>query len=675
MQPTTNIIDDKYEILSAIGAGGMGLVYKAYQHQLDRLVAIKMLNVRFVEDESRLRFEREAVTLNNLKHRNIINFYGYGVHEDAPYLVTEYLEGRSLEARVRSDGPLSLVDCLRICQQICEALHCAHANDVVHRDLKPSNIMLNESLQETQVKLIDFGLVKLMPVGGKEAQQLTDVGQTVGSVLFMSTEQCLAEPTDQRSDIYSLGCLMHYCLTGNPPFYAEQSVMVMMEHVNSPPPTLSSVCPMTAFPEAVQRIISKAMEKKPADRYQTVRAMSLDIIALLADLSTGSIPNVAAIAQSANATTGSASSSSNQTALAKNKRGHTASIIAIVFGIIVTGTIAGFWRYGMPAADHTDNYSQTSAQLFHMANSEKSLSLSPARKEAVLQMFTRAVELNKKDHLLGPSDQLIALESVGRLEYDKKREDRFLSYLDQALSLHEKYRLPFNEDGLSLLGAAPAALLDTGAPHRREWANRLRATVRSINHDKKVKGTLEMVTAPLIGLYLSLSDKTTAHEISQLLGPDAVAPLSLYHRARLALAEGDPDRALVITRSLLSYTTRGDWMIYGHILISQVEVAFLHIPEAERLHRDWLTLNHYQSDTTMEAMYGVLNHTYNKQYELAEADFKTMLPNLKAGNYTAIGMDVYLPAYEKLLLAAGREQQAREVHALIEQITTTASKL
>lgn len=275
-----NVIDEKYELLAQIGSGGMGTVYRAKQHPFEREVALKMLAGNLPEDaESLVRFEREALAISKLKHKNIVMFYGYGAYRGAPYMVMEYIHGHSLQYALRSNEPLDPQYAMRVIEQIAEGLSCAHANGLVHRDLKPNNVMIVEDDTGLTVKIIDFGLARLLPSFGAEVQKLTEAGSAVGSVLYMSPEQCTGLTTDARSDIYALGCIMHHCLTGAPPFDGDHSVVVMQHHISHPLPRINTMVP--GISDKLQAIVDRATAKDSDSRYQSADEMLRDVRAYL----------------------------------------------------------------------------------------------------------------------------------------------------------------------------------------------------------------------------------------------------------------------------------------------------------------------------------------------------------------------------------------------------------
>lgn len=278
------IIDGKYELICSLGRGGFGSIFRAKHLQLDREVAIKLLNPEVLQEADGLgRFEREAKTISTLKHKNVVSFYGYGVWNGSPYMVMEYIEGQSLEARIQSDGALDQALAARIILQICEALDSAHSHGIVHRDLKPSNIMLESGPDGKElVRIIDFGLAKLMPGYGLPAQKLTEAGFAIGTCHYMSPEQCTGVSVDHRADIYSTGCILYHALTGHPPFEADEGVAVMFMHLNQPATPVSELFPDSdSRLKTLSAIVDRAMHKEPEMRYQSASEMSSDLQAYL----------------------------------------------------------------------------------------------------------------------------------------------------------------------------------------------------------------------------------------------------------------------------------------------------------------------------------------------------------------------------------------------------------
>jgi len=268
----------KYQLLEKLGRGGMAEVYKGYQESLDRYVAIKLMHAFLVtEQDFLLRFKREAKAMASLRHPNIVAIYDFDVYrDDIYYLVMEYVSGGTLKQKLENLGAageaLPLEQAVQIALQVAEALDYAHGRGMVHRDVKPANIMLNE---DGRAILTDFGIVKL--VGG-QTMAYTATGALIGTPSYMSPEQALGKPGDERVDIYALGVLLFQMTTGQLPYSADTPLAVIMQHVNTPIPEPARFNPNV--PPALQDIILRAMAKEPDDRYQTARDMAADLRAL-----------------------------------------------------------------------------------------------------------------------------------------------------------------------------------------------------------------------------------------------------------------------------------------------------------------------------------------------------------------------------------------------------------
>lgn len=276
------MIMDKYKILELCGKGGMGKVYLAEDiSKKNSFVAVKMLHAQLSEDKvSVKRFQQEASAAADLKHPNLIQQHDYGmVDGKQPFLVMEYLQGESLAELLRREGPLNPVRCLRIFSQVMDGLHYAHQKGVVHRDIKPSNILLLDDSNggEEVVKVLDFGLAKLMPWSGKESQHLTKTGEVFGSPIYMSPEQCMGKPLEPSSDIYSLGITVFESLTGRPPFKGQNVVQTASKHLSDPPPTFESFCPELNLPLNLQSVVFKALEKEVSHRYHSMQQFKEDL--------------------------------------------------------------------------------------------------------------------------------------------------------------------------------------------------------------------------------------------------------------------------------------------------------------------------------------------------------------------------------------------------------------
>jgi serine/threonine protein kinase len=266
-------VAEKYEVLSEVGHGGMSIVYKARHELMDRIVAIKMLQAALVNDQTSIkRFQQEAQAASCLTHPNVIAVHDYGLAPSGqPYLVMDFLQGESLADVIKKDNHVEAVRAANIFIQACDALEHAHQKGVLHRDLKSGNIMLTEfEGHEDVVKVVDFGIAKLMPNSGKQIQNLTQTGEIFGSPIYMSPEQCLGQPLDARSDIYSMGTMLYEALTGMPPLMGDTIIDTMQMHVSTKPQPFNVTRPDLKIPPELERICFRAVEKKQEDRFPSM---------------------------------------------------------------------------------------------------------------------------------------------------------------------------------------------------------------------------------------------------------------------------------------------------------------------------------------------------------------------------------------------------------------------
>jgi serine/threonine-protein kinase len=263
----------RYEILTELGRGAMGVVYKARDPRINRVVAVKTISLAGQSPEEqreyRERFFREAEAAGRLSHPGIVTIFDVGEEPEtqAPYIVMEYVGGESLDKLLsRNDHKLSLDTALQLTQELAEALDCAHAQGVVHRDLKPANILLTE---DGHAKIADFGVAKL------NLANHTLAGRALGTPAYMSPEQVNGEPVDGRSDLFSLGVVLYTVLTGYRPFQGNSAITVSFKVVNRDP--VPATILDSDLPQGLDSIIQRAMAKDPADRYQRGKEMVLDI--------------------------------------------------------------------------------------------------------------------------------------------------------------------------------------------------------------------------------------------------------------------------------------------------------------------------------------------------------------------------------------------------------------
>ncbi len=257
-----------------LGRGGMGIVYRCYDRKLNKDVAVKVIGYDF-SDDAILRFHKEAKTLAKLHHRNILGVSDFDYADDDKFFLSmDLLPGRSLADLIEQEKLPPFEDALEIFIQICAGLAHAHSKGILHRDIKPSNVFVARYKAGTlQVVITDFGIAKLLD----EDQAMTAAGVSMGSPPYMSPEQCDGKPTDARSDLYSLGCLMFEALAGSRPFLGETVPHLLMQHISEQPPKLRERAPDYNFPEEMDRIISKCLAKNPDERYANAKLLSADL--------------------------------------------------------------------------------------------------------------------------------------------------------------------------------------------------------------------------------------------------------------------------------------------------------------------------------------------------------------------------------------------------------------
>lgn len=268
------IIDERYRISEVLGFGSYSVVYKGADLQSNRPVAVKILHAHLaLIKESAGRFHREAEACSRLKHPNIATVYAHGITDyGQPYLAMEYVTGTSLGAELDRLRKLPAERVVGIARQICAGLNAAHGQGIVHRDIKPANIHL---AHDNVVKILDFGLVKVISGEESALNSLTAEGSTIGTPCYMSPEQCQGEAIDGRSDIYSLGCLMFELLSGRRLFDGATVVDVLLNHINTKPDFQPLVD--ANVPKSIITIIDRAVQKDPKARFRSAREMGYQL--------------------------------------------------------------------------------------------------------------------------------------------------------------------------------------------------------------------------------------------------------------------------------------------------------------------------------------------------------------------------------------------------------------
>src|SRR5829696_2108222 len=271
-----NLIDERYKLRALLGSGGMAEVYLAHDEVLGRDVALKLLKDQYAENEELVeRFKREARSAASLSHPHIVPIFDWGETGDGRYYIAmEYLSGGTLKDRISSKGPLPARTAAAVALQIAKALRAAHERGVIHRDIKPRNILITDS---GHVKVTDFGIARAV-----EATTISDLGDILGSVKYMSPEQAAGEPVREASDLYSLGVVLYEMLTGGVPFEASSSEEVSAKHAAEPPPHPREVNPKV--PEGMDALVMRLLATDPDDRYGSAGQLAKDLRRVRDDL-------------------------------------------------------------------------------------------------------------------------------------------------------------------------------------------------------------------------------------------------------------------------------------------------------------------------------------------------------------------------------------------------------
>ena len=267
------LIAGRYELEELVGTGGMSSVYRAHDRLLERDVALKVLHEQFTADTDYVeRFRREARSVAQLSHPNIVTVIDRGEQDDRQYIVFEYVAGENLKSLVEREGPLPEDEAVRLTLQIARALGFAHEHGLVHRDVKPQNVLLNG---DGQAKVTDFGIARSLDVKGG----LTQTGTVMGTSDYIAPEQARGSRVDAQSDIYSLGVVLYELLTGEVPFPADNFVAVAMRHINEPPPSVRERRPDVS--PRLDAAIRRAMAKEPRDRFASMDELCAELSACL----------------------------------------------------------------------------------------------------------------------------------------------------------------------------------------------------------------------------------------------------------------------------------------------------------------------------------------------------------------------------------------------------------
>ncbi|MGN6108227.1 MAG: serine/threonine-protein kinase, partial [Kofleriaceae bacterium] len=286
-----SLVDGRYTVLAPMASGSMGAVYKAERVPVGKTVAIKFLHASFANDSEFLaRFERETRVMSKLAHPNCVSVVDFGVWNGSPYLVMEYVGGRTLRTMLDDDGPIAPARALGLARQIAAGLAHAHAQGITHRDVKPANLMISEEIGTGEhVRILDFGLARLRGAVGRDATQINVV---VGTPNYMAPEQTIGGGIiDARTDVYACGVVLFEMIAGERPFQAEDTLALLGMHRAAPIPRLSDRTDVE-LPRGLQEVVEKAMAKSPDDRYPSAIALAEAIDAIIGGRSTAEIKPV-----------------------------------------------------------------------------------------------------------------------------------------------------------------------------------------------------------------------------------------------------------------------------------------------------------------------------------------------------------------------------------------------
>lgn len=258
----------RYRILGVLGRGAMGVIYKAHDPEIDRLVAIKLIRADLLDSDDRAdfiaRFRREAQAAGRCAHPNIVGIYDFALHDGNPFLVMEFIDGATLVQACPAGGRFAVEDAIFLAMQLLRALQAAHTMGIVHRDIKPANIMLTGG---TLVKIADFGISRL------DMSNLTQVDSVIGTPSYMSPEQCRGDAVDARSDLFSVGVVLYEMLSGQKPFAGRNSAEVFTKLLHAPAPDLRLILP--DIPDGIRAIVTRCLAKAPEDRFASAQEMAV----------------------------------------------------------------------------------------------------------------------------------------------------------------------------------------------------------------------------------------------------------------------------------------------------------------------------------------------------------------------------------------------------------------
>lgn len=282
-------LGSRYEEYRFLSQGGMGMVFIARDTILDKKVVIKLLQSTFDDNQAFIRFQREAQTSSKLSHTNIVGTLDFGLTaKNFPYIVMDYIDGESLDDILKREGALSEETAVEIACQIARGMSHAHSRGIIHRDLKTANIIISGYPQKLHATIIDFGLAR-RESQGESSGRLTRLGSIIGTPLYMSPEQASGKAGDERSDIYSLGCILFKMLTDRTPFHTGESITILQQKTSSEAPSLSQSAPDITCIPTLEKVVAKALARDPERRQQSMQELESDLVRCLQPESTEQI--------------------------------------------------------------------------------------------------------------------------------------------------------------------------------------------------------------------------------------------------------------------------------------------------------------------------------------------------------------------------------------------------
>ena len=393
----------KYQIIDVLGKGAMGIVYKAFDPDIDREVAIKTIQFDLISEDSErnelmLRFVREAKAAGKMVHPNIITIFDVGKQEDMTYIVMQYIQGKSLKNLIASNKRFSSREIIHLMVQLCDALDYAHRHGIVHRDIKPANIILDK---HNKPHVVDFGVARV------EMSTMTQAGATIGTPSYMSPEQVMGKKIDKRSDIFSLGVILYELITGQRPFQGESITTVIYKIVNEeiPPPSVAQ----KGLSEDFEPIIYKSLAKIPENRYRSCEKLAADL------------QRISDLPEETLALTGFPELEASEKARLKNKR--KALMAFSIAAVLMSVSIGGYFLY--------NKHGNRSSPREEMRVLQEAIKPDPPRSaEPVLAVFDTDMDRLRKSFERG--DYAGAIMVAEKILDEEKANQTASDYLSRA---------------------------------------------------------------------------------------------------------------------------------------------------------------------------------------------------------------------------------------------------